>query len=162
MTALPIRQEAPSWFREELRRRFGAGHDCEWDMTLCRWVVITPSSTGKPVRQPVVWRVDPHSGLPLRADRTGLLPFRELTPETLRDILDNLERTALHNRHDGAGTWGRHVAQVVAHNEGVRQRVIQEGMDDYWTALSEVDLKRPWLKHHSGSAALRRLANGGR
>ncbi len=155
MSQNAVVDHAPKWFREELRRRFGA--DCVWDATVSRWAIDSPSQDGKIVRQLVVWRFDPRTGEPLTARPGELLPFRELTMDCMRDILQNMERTSLTNPM-GAGSWRQHIAQVVRHNEAVSEAHIRKAAELFTLGLAEVDLKRPWLKFHSGSATERRIA----
>lgn len=153
-------REAPAWFRQELRRRFGAGHDAEWDGVLQRWVIVSPSAAGYPTRQVVAWYRDPKTGLPTRPDVAGILPFRELDDDCCHEILRNMEASSLTNRHDGAGTWKEKMRRAQAHNDAIVAKNTREAARLYVDAISEVDLRRPWLKHHSGSAALRRVARG--
>lgn len=148
---------APAWFRAELLRRFGTGHDAEWDGIYQRWVIISPSAAGYPTRQLVVQRVDRH-GNPTRPDVAGILPFRELDDTTCHEILRNMEASSLTNRHDGAQTWANKARLITAHNAAVSDAHVEAAARNYVASLAEVDLKRPWLKHHSGTATERRIA----
>lgn len=154
-------REAPAWFQAELLRRFGAGHHAEWDAVIQRWVVVSPSAAGYPTRQPFVWHADPKSGLPAKRDAAGLLPMRELDTDGCWYILRNMEASALTNRHDGAQTWAQKAALVTAHNEAVSAAHVREAATIYADMIHDVDLRRPWLKHHSGTKAERRVAWGG-
>ena len=156
---MPTR-EAPAWFRQELRRRFGSGHDAEWDGVLQRWVIISPSVAGYPTRQPVMWFRDPHTGEPTTPDVAGILPFRDLDDDCCFEILRNMEQTSLTNRHDGAQTIEGKIKGVLAFNAALEARQTREAARAWADAIAEVDLRRPWLKHHSGSHATRRVARG--
>lgn len=156
MSTATVTDHAPKWFRDVLRERYGA--DCVWDATVCRWAIDSPSTAGKMVRQLVVWRFDPVTGAPLTAKPGELLPFRELTPDTMREILDNMERASLLNPHDGAGSWKEHTRRVLAHNEATSRRYIRQGAELFALGLEAVDLKRPYLKFHSGTPTERRIA----
>jgi hypothetical protein len=156
MSVNAVGDHAPKWFRDVLRERYGA--DCVWDPTVCRWAVDSPSAGGKMVRQLVVWRFDPTTGEPLTAAPGEILPFRELTPDTMQDILRNMERTSLLNPHDGAGSWKEHVRRTVEHNEATSRAYVRKGAELFALGLAEVDLKRPWIKFHSGSETMRRIA----
>lgn len=153
-------REAPGWFRQELLRRFGAGHDAEWDGILQRWVIVSPSVAGLPTRQPVVWYRDPHTGQPAKRDESGLMPMKELTTDTCWEIIRNMERSALTNRHDGAQTWGAKSVQVQAHNEGLQAAAAKAAADVWADAIADVDLRRPWVKHYSRNPNERRVAWG--
>lgn len=151
-------REAPPWFRGELRRRFGEGHDCEWDAVFNRWCIVSPSPAGRPTRQLVVWRRDPATGVPLNADKTTVLPYRELTLDCQWEILGAMEQTGLTNREDGAGTVKRHLGQVEAHNDAVEARMRREDAQLWVDVISEVDLRRPWFRASAHAAMKRRLA----
>lgn len=153
-------REAPAWFRQELRQRFGAGHDAEWDGVLQRWVIISPSAAGYPTRQIVQWYTDPRTGIPTRPDAGGILPFREMDDDCCREILRNMEASSLTNRHDGAQTWREKIKQAARHNEAIVARQTREAATAMVDAIAEVDLRRPWLKFHSGSPTTRRIARG--
>lgn len=157
-----MREVTARLFAAVLAQRFGSGYGCEFDLKIQRFVVITPSATGRPVRQVVVWRHDPNTGRPTQPDVLGLLPFRELDADCQREILYALDKTALTNPHDGAQGWANHVRTVEAHNDAVTARSLREAAELMAYGLTEVDLRRPWLKHHSGSAAQRRIAMGAR
>lgn len=155
-------REAPAWFRAELRRRFGEGHDCEWDAVIQRWVIVSPSAAGYPTRQVVHWTRDPATGRDLRPNAFGLLPFKELTDDVMLEILRNMEQTALTNPHDGAQTWTRQIETVASYNEALLDQARREGVRNWTLALQEADLRRPWLKHHSRNPVERAIAWGGR
>lgn len=155
------REAIAAQFAAVLRRRFGSGHSCEYDLTTQRYVVISPSAAGRPCRQFVVWYQDPHTGQPNKADVLGLLPFRELDAACQADILEAMDRTSLTNRHDGAQTWDAQARRVLEHNEAVTRAGIREAAELFALGLTEVDLRRPWLKHHTGSSSQRRIAWGG-
>jgi len=153
---------APAWFRAELLRRFGSGHDAVWDPVLSRWVIVSPSAAGYPTRQVVVWRRDPATDKATRPDVAGLLPVRELDDACCWEIIRNMERSALTNRVDGAGTWKQQVARTTETNNAVQAAHVREAAENFAYALTQVDLRRPWLKHHSGSKNLRRVAQRAR
>lgn len=153
-------KEAPAWFRQELRRRFGSGHDAEWDGVLQRWVIVSPSAAGYPTRQIVAWYKDPRTGLPTKPDVADILPFRDLDDDCCFEILRNMEASSLTNRHDGAQTWGEKIRRANRHNEALVAEQTRAAARAYVDAIAEVDLRRPWLKFHSGTASARRAARG--
>lgn len=153
---------APAWFRAELVSRFGSGHDCEWDPQFQRWVIISPAASGRPTRQLVVWTRSPITGEPIKPDANGILPFRDLNEDTCWEILRNMEASALTNRHDGEQNWARRAQVVDAHNAKVTATSVRESAKDYADMISEVDLRRPWLKHHAGTRGMRNVAQRGR
>jgi len=157
-----MREAIAHQFSAVLEARYGLGYGCEFLFPLGRYAIISPSTTGRPTRQVVVWRQDPRTGEATTPDVLGLLAMRELDEDCQREILEAMDRTALTNPHDGAGSWAKHVQQVEAHNAAVTATAIREAAELYALGLSEVDLKRPWLRHHSGSAAQRRIAMGAR
>lgn len=150
---------APAWFRAELLRRFGSGHDAVWDATYQRWAIISPSAVGYPTRQLVLQRVDRH-GNPTVPDIAGILPFRDLDDDCCHEILRNMEASSLTNRHDGAQTWEKKAEQITAHNAAVSDAYVKTAAGLYVDSLAEMDLKRPWVKHHSRNATERRIAWG--
>lgn len=154
-------REAPGWFRRALVERFGAGHDAEWDGVLQRWVIISPSAAGYPTRQLVVWRRDPATGRPCKPDVAGILPMRELTTDCCHEILRNMERTSLTNRHDGAQQWKHAINATLDHNDAVTEAENRQLAQNFADMIAEVDLRRPWAKHHSNNPIERRIARGG-
>lgn len=152
---------APEWFRSELVRRFGTGHDCVWDDQIQRWVILSPSASGRPTRQAWVWYKDPRTGQPLKPDKSGILPARELDQASCYEILDNMEKSALTAR-DGPGSWARKVDEGQRFNDAVTDTAKKEAVNAYVDALTEADLRRPWVKHHSRSAVQRQIAQRGR
>lgn len=148
---------APAWFRAELLRRFGSGHDAVWDGIYQRWAIISPSAVGYPTRQLVLQRVD-REGNPTKPDIAGILPFRDLDPETCHEILRKMEASSLTNRHDGAQTWAKKGELVLAHNAALSDAYAESAARNYVYGLTQMDLKRPWLKHHSGTATERKIA----
>lgn len=155
-------RQAPAWFRAELRRRFGEGHDCEWDAVVQRWVIVSPSAAGYPTRQLVQWTRDPVTGRECRPNAFGLLPFKELTDDVMTGILRSMEQTALTNPHDGAQTWTRQIETVTQYNDAMLEQAAREGAQNWAYALQQSDLRRPWLKHHSRNPTERAIAQGGR
>lgn len=148
---------APAWFRAELLRRFGSGHDAVWDGIYQRWAILSPSAVGYPTRQLVLQHRD-REGNPAKPDIAGVLPFRDLDTETCHEILRNMEASSLTNRHDGAQTWAKKSALVTQHNQAVSDAHIASAAENYVYGLTQVDLRRPWLKHHSGTATERKIA----
>lgn len=153
-------RQPPAEFRAELKRRFGTEYDVRWNDAVSRWEFITPSVAGVPVSQFLGWKKDPKTGKPLDADPvTGLYPFRDLDADAQREVLRNMERSSLINPHDGAGSWKKKVKQTMEHNRQVHRRNVRQAAEAYADAIAEVDLRRPWIKHHSPNKAERRVAN---
>lgn len=156
-----MRDAIAAQFASVLALKFGSGYGCEFDLRLQRYVVVTPSATGRPVRQVVVWRRDPTTGRPATPDVLGLLPFRELDQDCQAEILAAMDATALTNPHDGAQSWQEQRRRVEAHNEAVTRAAVREASELFALGISEVDLRRPYLKYHRGTPTQRRIAWGG-
>lgn len=156
-----MREVIAARFGAVLAAEFGSGYGCEWDFQLQRYAVITPSVAGKPCKQWVMWKRDPVTGLPTKPDILGVLPFRELDAQCQQEILHNMRTSEIVNPHDGAGTWARHQTRVTAHNDKIVSDSNKLDAELFAMSISEVDLRRPWLKHHSGSTVQRRIAMGG-
>jgi hypothetical protein len=82
---------------------------------------------------------------------TGLLPFRDLTPDAQEEIIRSMERTFIGNRADGAGTWRRHMKQRRDYNTELRKKRARQRGEAFAEIISELDLRRPWVKYHRRS-----------
>lgn len=141
--------EPPTEFVAELRRRFSDFVDLRWNEVVSRWEFVFLSAVNRPVSQFWGWFYNPLTRERLEPDpMTGLMPFRGLEPEAQAEILKNLDESFLGNRQDGAGTWEKHFDNVVEFNKQVKATSLKRRGETYAQLIKEVDLRRPWLKHH--------------
>jgi hypothetical protein len=141
-------REAPAGFVAELKRRCGTDWDVRWNDELHRWEFTSLSAAGRPVSQFWGWFKNPLTGEPIPPDPvTGLAPFRDLDATAQVEALQNLERSFLGNREDGAGTWVKQFQARHRFNESLKAASRRERAEGFATLIKEVDLKRPWLKH---------------
>lgn len=161
----------PPAFIAELKRRFGSGYDARYDLKKQRFVIRTPTMRGPPIEQVWGWFHDPtrstwnatsrqfeHPPVPVDAE-TGLPPFRELDARAQLEILDAMEKTYLHNRHDGHASWAKRGEATQAYNQQLQQAAAKQRAVDYADMVTEFDIRRPgWLKTHGGSRTQRRVA----
>ena len=107
-----MREPKPEWL-VALRALCGADSDLRFNVAAHRWEFVLQGADGIPRSQ--FWGrfyVQHANGTrtPLTPDPvTGLHAFRELDDDGMREALDNLERTFVGNRFDGAGTTRREV-----------------------------------------------------
>lgn len=106
---------------DELRRRFGDQVKLSWNVDVGRWQFDVQCVDMQYRPQFLQWTHDPKTGQKLKADpQTGLLPFRELTDETFREVCRNLERTYLANPFDGGQTARGHLRKVQRFNDDLK------------------------------------------
>jgi hypothetical protein len=129
-------------------REFPDFLDVRFNESLSRWEFQFSSAAGLPTSQFFGWDRNPLTGAVIEPDEFGLLPFRDLDDVACAEIIASCERTFIGNRADGAGTWKKQSDQTLAYNAGVRRRSAVKRADDYAYAVQQVDLRRPWLKHH--------------
>lgn len=151
----------PNGFVERLNREFGSGHDVRFNDVVQRWEVISPSAAGRPISQFFGWSRNPLTGTPIAPDQFGLLPFRELDQAGMDAIVQSMRDTFIGGSADGYTSWKERHAGVTAHNEAVSRAYSRQSAVEYAQALSEVDLRRPWIRHHSRNPVERRIAWGG-
>lgn len=143
------RREAPAAFVAQLRAEFPDFVELRFNEQVGRWEFITLSAAGRPVSQFYGRDRDEQTGAPIEPDPvSGLLPFRDLDPTAQHEILENMRRTFIGNRHDGPGTWSRKAERARAHNNELRRARARERAEDYAYMLQQVDLRRPWVKFH--------------
>lgn len=142
-------RDPPPGFVARLKARCGSDWDCRWNDAVQRWEFVSLSAAGKPVSQFWGWFRNPLTGAAITADPvTGLSPFRDLDPAAQDEVLDNLERSFLGNRADGAGTWKRQITERQDFNRALQTSRIRAKADAFADLLKEVDLRRPWRKEH--------------
>lgn len=115
-----------------------------------RWEFVFMSAANRPVSQFWGWYKNPFTGQPIEPDpESGLVPYRGLEPDAQTEIIANLTASFIGNRHDGDGTWKKQFDARREHNRQVmRDSAIRRG-DAFAHLIKEVDLRRPWVKHHS-------------
>lgn len=142
-------REAPAAFVAELKRRYGSDWDVRYNTHLCRWEFESLSAGGMRVSQFLGWSRNPLTGEAIEPDPvTGLLPFRELDETAQAEILRNLEVSYIGNRVDGAASWKQYQHDRIEYNKALDRKKRREKADDYAYAITQVDLRRPWIKHH--------------
>lgn len=143
-------RSVPDWFVRRLRE-FPDFLDVRFNEALSRWEFQFQSAAGRPTSQFFGWDRNPMTGAVIEPDEYGLLPFRDLDDAACAEIITTCERTFIGNRSDGAGTWKRQSDRTLEYNAGIRSRSAKQRADDYAYAIQQVDLRRPWLKHHHRS-----------
>lgn len=149
---MQAQREAPEWFVRRLQQ-FPDFIGVRFNETLSRWEFQFASAAGLPTSQFYGWTANPLTGAVIEPDAYGLLPFRDLTDDACQEILTSCERTFLGNREDGAGTWKRQSDRTLRHNAGIRRRSATQRAEDFAYAMQQVDLRRPWLKHHHAAGS---------
>lgn len=115
-----MRTPRPEWIAA-LRRLEGCSDaDIRWNESVGRWEFILAGADGVP-RSQFYGRFDQ----PVDA-QSGLYPFRELDDDGMREVLQNLERTYIANRFDGAGTTRREVGRRYRFNRELLQSKYRE------------------------------------
>ena len=117
-----MRVPKPEWIKA-LRGLCGAESDLRWNEQVGRWEFLLLGADGV-VRSQFWGRfVNPRTGAQLEPDPvTGLVAFRELDDDGMREALANLERTFIGNRQDGAGTTRREVLRRWRFNHDLQQQ----------------------------------------
>jgi hypothetical protein len=149
----------PDAFNARLATTFGAGYVMRANETVQRYELISPSAEGRPVSQFWGWYRDPKTGTPIEPDPvTGLHPYRGLDSHAQEAIIANLQRGYIGRTGYGLKDWAHYQRQNLAHNREVMRRARQGRAQRYVDLIHEMNLSRPWLKHHSGSWRSRRVA----
>lgn len=118
----------PEWL-ERLRRSV-PGADLRFNYVVHRWEFILPSADG--VMRSQFWgrfyvtKADGTRGYLPPNEVTGLHDFRDLDDATMEEACDNLERTFIGNRYDGAGTTRREVMNRHRFNEEHKRKKYRE------------------------------------
>lgn len=143
------RREAPADFVAQLKREFPDFVEVRFNEQVGRWEFVLLSAANRPVSQFLGWDRNPLTGEKIEPDPvTGLLPFRDLDPTAQNEIIDNMRRTFLGNRHDGDGTWQRKADNANRYNRELRLQNAKRRAEDFAYMLQQVDLRRPWVKFH--------------
>lgn len=138
----------PEAFNRRLALTFGAGYVMRWDDTVKRYALDSPTATGGTVTQWWGWFRDA-KGQPIEADfETGLHPFRDLDQTAQDEIVRNLQRSYIGQTGDGRTDWARHAAERRQFNDALVRQRQKARAQTFADVLAEVDLRRPWLKHH--------------
>lgn len=120
-----MREPRPEWVAA-LKATCGAESELRWNATVGRWEFLLLSADGLLRSQFWGWFFDPQTGVRLEPDPvTGLLPFRDLDDDAMREALRNLERSFIGNRHDGAGTTRREMDNRLRFNRDHLRRKYQ-------------------------------------
>lgn len=143
----------PEGLVARLKSRWPDFVDIRMNEALSRWEFIFTSAAGLEVSQFYGWEVNPLTGAAIDADPlTGLLPFRDLTPDAIAEIIARGDQSYIGNRHDGARDWRDSFQQKMRHNRDIRVKNWKQRGDDFAYLIKQVDLKRPWVKHHQRNA----------
>ena len=140
----------PDDFVRRLKALCGADWDVRYNEEVHRWEFLSTSAGGMRVSQFLGWFTNPLTGERIEPDPiTGLLPFRDLTPDCQEEVLKNLEASYLGNREDGAGTYKRQFEQRMRFNRDIRIASARKRGQLYADLIAEVNLARPgWKKEH--------------
>jgi hypothetical protein len=143
----------PEGFVAELQRRFGAQWTVKWSDLYARWVVVGPSASGQLVEQVWGWyrKWNPARNAyePVPVGDDGIPLFRDLDFEAQGEILANMERSYLFNRHDADQSIAKRMARISRENERTRVTNVQRRAETYRLLLNEVNIKRPgWRRQH--------------
>lgn len=142
---------APPEFVAELVRRFGAGHDARFNDLTSRWEVITPSAAGKPIAQVWGWfyRLDANGArVPVPPGPDGLPPYRDLDAAAQAEIIDNMTRSFVGNRHDGARSWSERLRATSQQNAALKAQRLRKRSETFADLIGEVTLNGRWRKEH--------------
>lgn len=139
----------PEDFVRRLKAQCGSDWDVRFNEEVNRWEFLSTSAGGMRVSQFLGWFVNPLTGERLEPDPiTGLLPFRDLTPDAQEEVLRNLDVSFLGNRADGAGTFKRQFEQRIRYNKAIQVESAKKRGQLYADLIHEVNLARPWKKEH--------------
>lgn len=122
-----MREPNAEWVRA-LKLACGAECDLRWNLQVGRWEFLLPGGDGVPRSQFWGWFWTWKHGkkVPLKPDpETGLHPFRDLDTEAMAEALENLTRTFVGNRHDGAGTPAKEIRKRMRENKERGQKQYQ-------------------------------------
>jgi hypothetical protein len=139
-------RQPPADFVVRLKALCGADWEVRYNEEVCRWEFQSTSAGGMRVSQFWGWFYNPLTKEKLEPDGiTGLLPYRDLTPDAQEEILRNLETSYIGNREDGARDWAQLSRQRIEFNKAIGVKKRRNRAEDYAYALTQVDLRRPWL-----------------
>ena len=142
----------PVDFVRRLKALCGADWDVRYNEEVCRWEFLSNSASGMRVSQFFGWFYNPLTKEKIEPDAvTGLVPYRDLTPDAQEEILKNLEVSYLGNRQDGAKNWEAWSGDRIRYNKQLDAAKRRKKAEDYAYALTQVDLRRPWVKYHRRS-----------
>lgn len=139
----------PEDFVRRLKALCGSEWDVRWNSEVHRWEFLSLSAGGVRVSQFLGWFTNPFTGERIEPDPvTGLLPFRDLTPDCQEEVLRNLEVSYIGNPVDG-GTWRQYLTQRRVFNRDLRVQRAKERGATYADLIREVAISRPgWKKDH--------------
>jgi hypothetical protein len=139
-------REPPAAFVARLKALCGSDWEVRYNMEVNRWEFLSTSAGGMRVSQFWGWFKNPLTGEKIEPDPvTGLVPFRELDIAAQEEVLKNLETSYLGNRHDGARNWEEWSGARIKYNKALDVNRRRQKAEDYAYALTQVDLRRPWL-----------------
>lgn len=142
----------PAGFVARLKALCGADWDVRYNEEVCRWEFLSNSAGGMRVSQFFGWFKNPLTGEKIEPDPvTGLAPFRDLDPTAQAEILKNLEESYIGNRVDGAKNWEQWSGDRIRFNRALDAAKRRKRAEDYAYSLTQVDLRRPWLRYHQRS-----------
>lgn len=143
-------REPPAGFVAQVKALCGADWEVRYNDHVGRWEFISTSAGGRRVSQFYGWYRNPLTGARIEPDPvTGLVPFRDLDIAAQQEILKSLEETYLGNRADGAKNWETWSGDRMRYNKQLDAQKRRQRAEDYAYALTQVDLRRPWVKYHS-------------
>ena len=139
-------REPPADFVVKLKAQCGSDWDVRFNEHVGRWEFQSNSASGMRVSQFWGWYYNPLTGAKIEPDGvTGLIPFRDLDMAAQVEILDNLEKSFIGNRVDGAKDWETYSGDRIRWNRRLTEKKRKQRAEDWATVIAEVDLRRPWL-----------------
>lgn len=139
----------PEGFVQRLKALCGADWDVRWNDQVHRWEFTSLSAAGHPTSQFLGWFTNPFTGERIEPDPvTGLLPFRDLTPDAQEEVLHNLQVSYIGNNADGKN-WRQVQYARRRYNRDLRAKRARERGEAYADLIREVAISRPgWKKDH--------------
>jgi hypothetical protein len=145
-------KEAPAWFVLEMRKRFPDFVSVEWNQLLSRWSFCFLSAANKPVHQFLGVTKNPLTGQAIEPDPvTGLLPFKDLTIDSMQEVLKSCEQTYIGNRYDGTGSQKGELTKKIKYNKKVHQAQVKDRANTYADMISEIGTYYTRVKNHEHS-----------
>ena len=139
-------REPPADFVARLKLQCGSDWDVRFNEHVGRWEFQSNSASGMRVSQFWGWYYNPLTGAKIEPDGvTGLIPFRDLDLAAQAEILDNLEKSYIGNRVDGARDWETYSGDRMKYNQQISAANRKARGDDWAYMLKQIPTNRPWL-----------------
>lgn len=154
-------REPPAGFVQRLQQTFGSDWGVRWNDVVRRWEITSTSAAGQPVSQFWGWFYDQKTGEPVMPDPvTGLVPYRGLDAGAQEELVQNLHRSYIGKTGDGLRDWAGYMTELRAFNQELTRSRRRAKAELFADMIAEVDIRRPYLKHHTGTKRGRAVARG--